>query len=626
MNQKAEWFTINPDTSLPLSLNTKSFKKRFPHAAEIVRSSVERLHQYEFLLVNDEQYACRQKIDHQYIDLYAVSWFQSGLEPSFRRIQELMERNMEMLLIAGSGLGYFNADIAQSNAAQKKVSVVCIENRPELMLAQLCLFDCRKTIEDADFHWVIGEPVLPQLDDLFQKEALFTINRNNIVSMPERILTPDERTFYAPLNHWFAERQQTYFIQQNQYQIRYDCRIKNSPDLKTGTVWTASMLDAYAHAPLQRSLVNGFAAHGMNPVFLPLSTGKTADECIKQSLVEHCPDLYLFLHIASKRVIPENINRPRITWYLDHPKHYEWSDNSSNFYENDFIFYSDRQYASYFENTKASGSYHLTVCPSLNRDGVCRPEMDAPVMFVGSHIPVETMTQKLSGKLKEYLFQIADELLLHPAESVTGLAKKMQITNDYVQIFLLMAEQFIAAIQRKFPTTNDRLEYFFYAFTNSYKRERYIKALMKHGLVIYGPDSWLDVLGEQHKNQFRGWLGFDDLADAYASAKVCVNIHSLQCPTCLNSRDLDVLRAGGCLVSDEVEDMHGGYLLPDHDVMIYRTPEELADSVSILLKDESKRRNLMEHGHRTVMERHLPQHRAQEILNTIQSSGWRGNS
>ena len=43
---------------------------------------------------------------------------------------------------------------------------------------------------------------------------------------------------------------------------------------------------------------------------------------------------------------------------------------------------------------------------------------------------------------------------------------------------------------------------------------------------------------------------YHDLADAYASADVCLNIHSIQCPTCLNPRDFDVLMATGCLLSD----------------------------------------------------------------------------
>lgn len=623
MNRSNEWFSVFPESSSFLDANIKYLRKRFPIAANEIQLSADQISKYEFMLVDEKSYACRVIENGSSINLYPPSWFAKDLEQGYRRIQDAINRGTELLLIAGCGFGYWNEDTANHLADKKQTSVICIENRPEVVLAQMCLFDCRIILENPDFHFVAGKEPIPQLQALFEDQALFQINRNRITSIPERVLTPDERSVYQPLSQWFAEQQNAFFKLQQQRQIQYELRVKQPANLESGTVWTASLLDAYAHAPLLRSLNSGFARHGMSPVYFPLQQCRNSDDRITNSLLHHCPDLYLFLHLASKRVIPENIHRPRAIWYLDHPKHYEWKENSTQFYEDDFIFYSDRDYAPYFEQTKAGGAFHLTVCPSLNRKGEFREEYAAPVMFVGSHNPVDSMTNNLDSTVKDNVFHIADELLKNPADSVVSVSQRLSLSERSMFIINSIADAFTSTILREFPTANDKLEYFFYAFTNSYKRERFIKALLDFGLVIYGPVSWLEVLGEKHKNQYRGWLDNSDLADAYASANVCVNIHSIQCPTCLNSRDFDVLRAGGCLVSDEVEDIHAGYLNPGTDLIMYRSPEELAESVKALLEDDDKRQQIQSQGHQTVMQRHLPEHRAKEILEAIRSTGWR---
>lgn len=623
MTTPNEWFHINPNTSTFLSANLTVLRKRFPSAADVAQNAIETVKAYEFNQVDDKSYACRFTQNGQTIELYPPQWFSKDIEVGFRRIQDAINRGAQLMLIAGSGMGYWNADTADCLEEKKQTSVVCIENRPEIMLAQMCLFDCRPIFENPDFHFIVGKDFIPQLNQVFEDQALFQTDRNRIISFPERVLTQDETAQYQPLNQWFAQQQNAYLNTMQQNRILYEQKISQPANLETGTVWTATLLDAYAHAPLLRALNSGFSGHGMTPVFFPLQKCRNSNDRITNSLLQHCPDVYLFLHLASKRVIPENIHRPRAIWYLDHPKHFEWDDNRTQFYENDFIFYSDRRYAPYFKQTKAGGAFHLTVCPSLNRKGEYREEYAAPVMFVGSHNPVNSMTQNLSPSTKDHVFHIVDELLDDPSQSVVSVSQQLNLPDRSMFMIQSIAEAFTSTIQREFPTPNDKLEYFFYAFTNSFKRERFIKALLDLGLVIYGPDSWLEVLGEKHSGQFRGWLDNADLADAYASAKVCINIHSIQCPTCLNSRDFDVLRAGGCLVSDEVEDLHAGYLQPGEDLWMYQSPDELVEVVNTLLEDEDKRQCIQSQGHQTVMQRHLPEHRAKEILDAIRSSGWR---
>ena len=623
MNQMSDWYSIHPETSPYLTKNLNTLKTRYPDLTKLVEASSSKLREYEFQNVKQGQIACRHNTGGQWVDVYSPNWFVQELEPQFRRIKEMLHRGAELVFIAGSGLGYLNSDLQDCLEKTNKTSVILMENRPELTLAQLCLFDCKQTLEYVDFHWITGDTFFQPLEECLKDEALFSVNRNRIASFPERMLTADERNQYMQLNNWFTEKQLQFTNQQNQLRIQYEQRVNQPADLQNGLIWTASMMEAYAHTPLLRSLASGFSAHGMKDVFFPLSRGRTSNERITQSLLEHCPDVYLFLHLASTRVIPAEINRPRIIWYLDHPKHYEWDINKDQFYENDFVFYSDKKYSPYFEKISAGGTYHLTVCPSLKHKGRYRKELEAPVMFVGSHTPVEIMTKSLHKKIRDDLLLVANELTNEPTLSVEEAVQRNKLSDPTYHEFQVVADRFTSTIERDFHSAKEKLEYFFYALTNCYKREKYINALLDLGLVIYGPESWLHFLGNNYADRYRGWLNYENLADAYASADVCINIHSLQCPTCLNSRDFDVLIAGGCLVSDEVDDMHEGYLTPNHDLKMYHSPENLVNAVQELLENKELRNTLREQGHQTVQSRHLPKNRAQEILQAIHSTGWR---
>lgn len=132
-------------------------------------------------------------------------------------------------------------------------------------------------------------------------------------------------------------------------------------------------------------------------------------------------------------------------------------------------------------------------------------------------------------------------------------------------------------------------------------------------LTVYG-------LGWERKLPRGCWLGRyfpnDRLGDLYASAKVVLNDHwpDMRRFGIVSNRVLDVLGAGGVVVSDET----GGLpeLLGDA-IPTFRNEQELSKVVGRLLSDASERQALAEQGRGTVLGAHTFEHRAQQLNDLI---------
>jgi spore maturation protein CgeB len=143
---------------------------------------------------------------------------------------------------------------------------------------------------------------------------------------------------------------------------------------------------------------------------------------------------------------------------------------------------------------------------------------------------------------------------------------------------------------------------------------RAIRALLPYGVAVYGPPDWTPLLPSALQDTYRGPLPYSELPDLFASSKINLNLHSLQCPDSLNPRDFDILASGGFLLSDYVSEADGGLLVDESHTLFFKHQTDLLEKTSLFLEDENRRRALAEAGHRHVLENHLLRHRAAEMM------------
>jgi len=609
------WFRLNPEQSQFYPFNRDRFRERHPEAAVAVEAKGAGLADYEFLQVGPDRYACRLRENQR--PLYDAANFKQRLETAFSNAMTLYQRGAELLAIAGAGLGYAASHLEEAIRPNHALGMILVENRPELILAQWCLFDCLPLIESTQVYWAVGEPFRPALERVVMDECLYRVREGGLVSFPERILTSDERREFRSIESWFAERQKQAVPLVQQKQTAFFARMAEAANLDSGAVWGVAEPDAYAHTPLIRSLMGGFETLGWKQRLLEIKDGFSTSFRVAESLIDASPDLILVCNDASGSFLSKEIRRPRVCWFLDRPDYYGSHALERDLSPRDFAFYLDRHYASAFEEANAGCCRFMPATSSFTGSGVRRDDLSVPILFVGSYQDVSLQLSEFTSKQKDEILELCDVRIQSPTISCQKAIEAAGLSEETLEAVKRQAQIYTAHIQNRFPSDMKQIDYYLYSLSNSVKRERTVKALLEFGIVVYGPDSWRSVLGTQYASQFKGWLKGEALADVYASADICLNVHSLQCPTCLNPRDFDVLTAGGCLVSDWVEDMDRDLIQPGLDCLTYRNEDELRDVVQELLDDPDRRESMREHGHATFFEHHTPAHRAQEILSIV---------
>jgi len=121
--------------------------------------------------------------------------------------------------------------------------------------------------------------------------------------------------------------------------------------------------------------------------------------------------------------------------------------------------------------------------------------------------------------------------------------------------------------------------------------------------------------------EYAGWLPNFQVPDAFARARATVHVprgpYAAALPGIPTIRPFEALACGIPLVSAPWSDAEGLFS-PGHDYLLARTGEEMRHLLGALLADDALRRQLTEHGRRTVLARHTCAHRVDELLGILE--------
>ena len=177
-----------------------------------------------------------------------------------------------------------------------------------------------------------------------------------------------------------------------------------------------------------------------------------------------------------------------------------------------------------------------------------------------------------------------------------------------------VAEQYASKVRKPFLRGPRAVRYLLSVEANTRKRVESVRALLPHGIAVYGPPDWVNLLPKEAQQNYHAPLSFDQLPDLFVSSSINLNLHSLQCPTSLNPRDFDVLAGGGFLLSDYVPEAESGLLVDGQDAVFFRGLHDLSEKVGYYLENEDERLSIVRQGHETVRSKHLLSQRAADIL------------
>ncbi|MBZ0258136.1 glycosyltransferase, partial [bacterium] len=391
------------------------------------------------------------------------------------------------------------------------------------------------------------------------------------------------------------------------------------------SVWACTHREAYIHFPLLKAFLRGFHQAGLTTRLSEYDNQFTTSFRMMGELLQAKPDCIFSINAWPGALLEDFglsqdavhlMQIPRICWLVDDTKLYEDAPEQSPFGANDWTIASDRSYLPWLERLTQQ-AFFMPPATMFEKKGAIQSQHEAPISYVGSLPDIGKELSQAPGATGDILKQIDTLKREAPSKTYNQLLDELSPSNESRQQIASLAQQFTSQTRKGFQTGQARIEYFLFNIATYYKRLSIVEALLPFGLCVYGPQTWREALPHNFQYRYRGFVENKDLANVYASARLSLNIHSHQCPTCLNTRDFDVLMAGGAVIGDWVEDVERGMLDPGKETLAFHSIDEAAELAQQYLEDYEALQTLRRDGHQRVISEHTYKHRAQNVLSQI---------
>jgi hypothetical protein len=480
-----------------------------------------------------------------------------------------------------------------------------------LLLTAMVASHLRGRLDQPGLYWVHASDLRAQLQHVFLRNSLFLLRPEAISYHACSTTTLEERQALDEMVVGFID----WFVAEREaHNRRFACLRTSRP--RQLRVWSFALSGPgfYIHGPMLCALGQGLLEAGLEAEILPVEPDDPAlPHRLLDGLTRFCPSVFLCLNAPLEQAYRHFLNpemakslpQARLVWLVDHPRF----TVRCSFGERDLVWAVD---GSYGHAARSMGAERVVVAPpaaDLERDGVVRDELRSAVVFVGIVHDTSSFLDALApwtrGRVEDLV-----ERMIAGEDVIAARGFLADAPPQDLEQSRPVFEEFCRRLGRDFPDDETKILFVASVTASSRKRVQAVRALLPFRIHVYGNDAWRSVLGDASNDFFRGQALRHDLPDIYASAGISLNCHSPQLPRGLNVRDFNVLRAGGCLLSDYVADMESGILEPGRDFVVFRDTESLREAVERLLRAPDERRELAQSGHGAVLSRHLYRHRA----------------
>lgn len=392
------------------------------------------------------------------------------------------------------------------------------------------------------------------------------------------------------------------------------------------SIWSCAHRDSYIHFPLAQSFLRGFEQLGFNTRLASYHDAFGANLTALGSLFHHRPDLLFSINLRPSCLLESlglakstigSLRRHQFCWLVDDTTLHQDPNFDSELSEFDWIFCIDRSYVPRVQAFTRRVAF-LPPAAMFSEPGTPRVEYRSHLTYVGSLPAVPPNLRAMSSVCRTLIEKTADRKSRRYDLSFRDCLHELEPAAGQLAEINAQANAFHAATTKQFTDSTVVLEYFLYNCATFLKRKQYVEALLPLGLRVFGPESWLDILPLGYRDRYGGFLTSRDLADCYASATLCLNLHSHQCPTCLNPRDFDVPMAGSVVLGDWVADHDRGLLVPGRETLVFRDSEEALWIADYYLQNIGEWNEVREAGRRRVMRDHTYTRRARAVLDFLE--------
>ncbi|MFB3785161.1 MAG: glycosyltransferase [bacterium] len=545
------------------------------------------------------------------------------VEEQRRTLETQCARGARFLVVSGIGIGQVMEALLDQVNRYPRAAAAVLEPDPHAWAAYFALGNAQAALRDERLLWFGGNDPRERLKAYLLEQYLFLLPAQNIQYLLGA-LPADPAVSRAYVEQAQAAARGIQQMAADYAPVIEGCiqRLRMPRRTAPCSIWCCVDKNSYIHFPLARAVLHGFQELGLRAHMNGMDASFGSALRILGNHFETVPDLYFGLNLWPGSVLADlglspaivrAIQRPRACWMVDDITLYEDQGPLVELDEWDWTFCIDR---TYLPRARRQGGHAAFLPPAamVAGPGKVREPFLAPLSYVGSLPDVDGYLQRLPPACREMLERLDPLRQAEHRRSFQELLHSLEPAPDQWNRIRETARAFCASTPKGYTGSAAMLEYFLYNAATYFKRKKTVLALLPLGLKVFGPASWRAALPDPYSHRYGGFAASEDLADAYASARLSLNLHSHQCPTCLNPRDFDVPMAGGVVLGDWVEDADRGLLEPGREMLVYRTVEEAADLARRYLADPAALEALRRQGQERVRRDHTYARRARDML------------
>ncbi len=492
-------------------------------------------------------------------------------------------------------------------------AIAIIEPKLSYLRDIFFLYDWRETILSPYVFWFVGDQWEEDLREFIYQHGVFHYPTESCYIFP-----PSSSFIYDILPSAFTTAR-------NKFNDQWKNFIQKTSPSQSPRIWTHCEPSAAIYQGMTHAYINAIQSQGCSTWVSFLRTGWASDKKILTEFVNFAPDFcffingpsqHIFNHLGFPQSMCQKIPSKTITWYVDHPRFLTSSSSKFQSCQQDHIAVCDRAYIPWFQPYRSRSLFHLPHAATLHCQGEYQEHFDYPIVYVGSIINPQNAIETLSAASRETLNRGIHEMQgkRTPLLDFKEYPLEPSIRNELTQC----AIQFLQIHMKKsFSDPSQALDYFFYVVATFQRRLSLVKKLLPLGLHIFGPNDWLPLVGDEYSHRVHGTVDQQELADCYASAKMQLNLHSLQCPTAINPRVYDVPYAGGLILTDWVEEMDRTEFRDGEHGVVVKDEKEWRSKIEYYLTHPDERAYIRQNSRSWVLENHTVECRVQTLMHHV---------
>ncbi len=485
--------------------------------------------------------------------------------------------------------------------------------RPMLWVASF-FHDLSSVLKSSRVFWAVGPDIRQSVNDVLDDQKLsgFVQGRS--------VIPPGDGDYYRHNYAALAEaidKKQRWLVQSwHQRCVQYGKRhaLQHNP-YKRAAFFVPRLKSSWLFEVTAEALIRGLRAASVEVETLDQYRDRDRlPSAVVLEVLDKAPDFLLSMNTPASRSLGVGIvnalRLPQVIWYIDNPHFWPYRKEGEPGTQEtaprpcDVLMCYDPGHLNIVRTWGAEHTLYLPHAADFIDLHPPRNDLACDVAFIGSVFDQREQLAQLPAALRDFIRELVEETF---SRFFTTPLSPPDFGGRVLKETLPKGVEADPALVSRYV----------YLEVNNRIRLEAIRRLLPFDLHIYGQSYWKDLLGEKDAARcYKGMVDYEESSAVMASARVNLDVTSIQTHASLGPRCFNVVAQRGCLLTDWRDGLD--HLLQHGEgVLYYESWDGIPAFVEECLEDPEKREEIVEKGRTRILREHTFQHRAETILSYL---------